>query len=129
MKRKLGSVRDTKGEWRTDAQGVADAFADFYANLYSSAQGPVGAIDAIRPQARPVARITAEEVEGQLKKMARGKAADRKGIVAEMLRFGGAGLLQVLADVFNDILVEEQMPPRVMERDSIDRAVQKRGCC
>ena len=48
--------------------------------------------------------MNAGEVAKQIKELKNGKAADEKGIIAEMLKHSGDGLPEVLADIFNDIL-------------------------
>ena len=58
-----------------------------------------------------VPRVEAEEVEKQLSKMARGKAADGAGIVAEMLKHGGPVLSALISDVFSDALDASREPP------------------
>ena len=42
VRQKLSSVRNGRGEFQTDRQGVVDAFADFYEELYSSRREGVG---------------------------------------------------------------------------------------
>ena len=59
-----------------------------------------------------VARLrTSEEIDNHVRKLKKGKAADSKGIVAEMFKVGGEYLKQVLADVFTSILVYGDEPP------------------
>mgnify|MGYP001211068250 CR=1 FL=1 len=95
VKRGLGSVKDKDGQLKTGRQEVADAFADFYEALYASrregaAQGGVSARTT-----KEVEKIDEEEVRAQLKKMASGKAADKGGVVAEMLKHGGGGVGEI----------------------------------
>ena len=56
-------------------------------------------------------RIDEEEVRAQLKKMASGKAADKGGVVAEMLKHGGEVLVELLTELFNDVLEEGRPLP------------------
>ena len=42
--------------------------------------------------------------------MAKKKAADSSGVVAEMLQHGGQGLLEFLSEIFNDVLMHEADP-------------------
>ena len=56
-------------------------------------------------------RVETDEVEKELSKMAKGKAADGAGIVAEMLKHGGQVLAVLMADVFTDVLEGRGEPP------------------
>ena len=55
--------------------------------------------------------ITPDEIGRALKKMAKRKAADHKGIVIEMLQQGGPLLKERIADLFTDILQADGMTP------------------
>ena len=48
--------------------------------------------------------ITANELRGQLQKTANGKSADSKGVVMELLKHSGDDFLEIVAQVFTDIL-------------------------
>eukprot|EP00973_Karenia_brevis_P078315 10874230-Karenia_brevis.AAC.1 len=43
-------------------------------------------------------------MEKQLRRMAKRKARDTNGVAAEMLQEGGTALVEVICDLFNDIL-------------------------
>ena len=48
--------------------------------------------------------ISAEEVKKQIKEHRNDKAADQKGIIAEIMKLCGENFIEVMADFFNDIL-------------------------
>ena len=56
-------------------------------------------------------QITADEVEIAFKRMAKKKAANKSGIVAEMLQYGSANLRTLIAEVFSEILRLERPAP------------------
>ena len=51
-----------------------------------------------------ILKVAIEEVVKQLKTMAGGKAKDDAGLVAEMLKGAGLGLLELIAEVFSDVM-------------------------
>eukprot|EP00973_Karenia_brevis_P015970 2183250-Karenia_brevis.AAC.1 len=89
---------------------MLDLFADFYGALYSTRRDFYSEA-WLRKETKAVAAFTAQEVEDQLKKMAKNKAADNHGIVVEMLQLGGPRLFEVLAMLFSDLLSPEAIMP------------------
>ena len=76
VKRGMGSVKGKNGELKTSRQEVADAFAEFYEALYASRREERKPLGVPARSQQEVEKITTEEVRKQLKRMARGKAAD-----------------------------------------------------
>ena len=112
-KMRLTSVVDKDGNVRSDRQGIVDVFADFYEDLYRAREGPAAGSDTDRRRDDTfiIPSVTAAEIGDHVTKLKKGKAADSKGIVAEMFKVGGEYLKQVLADVFTSILVHGDEPP------------------
>ena len=54
-----------------------------------------------------------------LKKMQRGKAADKYGLVVDLLKDSGATILTAIASIFNDILSKETMAPHKWKQSRI----------
>eukprot|EP00973_Karenia_brevis_P067221 9348272-Karenia_brevis.AAC.1 len=76
---------DKDGHLVNSQQDIMNVFADFYEELYRTRVDQ--AID-LSPDEEPwndIANISPEEVGKQLDEMRKGKAADRSGMVAEML--------------------------------------------
>ena len=48
--------------------------------------------------------MAADEVRKELKQLRSNKAADSKGLVAEMVKFGGDELAHAIADFFDGVL-------------------------
>ena len=71
----------------TDKRGIADVFADFYATLYRSRQDQAESVESetIRDQFIDVPPMTTTELKTHLRKMKTNRAADRSGVVVEML--------------------------------------------
>jgi hypothetical protein len=88
----IGSMRDAKGEVHTDRQQIANIFADFYEQLYAEMDALPGDDEELRT-VRDVRPVLVEEVRDQLKKMARDKSADSKGMVVELLQYSADGML------------------------------------
>jgi hypothetical protein len=100
----LTSVKDISGDIQTSRQGIVDAFASFYELLFT---GDVASDCGSAPTEFEGCRgepITAKEIEGQLKLMKPGKAADGAGVVAEMLKLAGEPTHAVIADLFNEVI-------------------------
>ena len=101
----IGTVKNSQGELQSDRQGIADVFADFYSDLYAC-RGATASADAMETASALCAAspITANELRGQLRKTANGKSADSKGVVMELLKHSGDDFLEIVAQVFTDIL-------------------------
>ena len=126
VKRKLGCVVDRSGKLQSGREGVVEAFAEFYADLYSSRKNEGSDMVAnLWVGVQEVPKVEVEEVEQQLKKMARRKAADGAGIVAEMLKDGGHTLYELLAEVFSDVLAARQDPPEYWKETRIKVLLKK----
>ena len=89
------------GTIKTERQEIANAFADFYENLYSWSQ-PTTETELELPDYIDI--ISAGEVAEQIKKLRRNKCADEICIVAEILAAGGEVLAQELATTFDDVI-------------------------
>ena len=113
-KNKIGSMRNENGEVMTDRQAIADVFGTFYEELYKERVVKEGGAMHCTPSpsGHAIPEITTGEVTRQLNKMSRRKACDSNGVVAELLKEGGAALHAILADVFNDILKPEMEVPK-----------------
>ena len=51
--------------------------------------------------------------------MKRGKASDRSGMAAELLKDGGQIVRQALAHVYNDVLLKDMIPPKEWKESRI----------
>jgi exonuclease III len=109
-KHRLTSVKDDVGDIKYDRQEIVDVFASFYESLYAK-RASVRKMEVPNTANNTIARITAEEIRKQLCQMKNGKSADTAGIVAEMIKVGGPRLQEILAAMFNDILLGQSVPP------------------
>ena len=110
-KHHLTTMRNSLGETVDDKQSLADVFADFYEKLYATRRPRYTDGGWSTMACEKVHLITPVEIEEQLHKMAKRKAGDQAGIVAEMLQLGGRHLHACSAEVSNDILDPESEPP------------------
>ena len=87
-----------------------DVFAEFYKDLYQSrgtSQFDFKAADS----ATALQDITPDEVIEGLRKMAKNEAADKAGIVVEMLQAGSGSLREVIAILFSEIRKGDRPTP------------------
>ena len=80
-------------------QEIADVFADFYQDLFAARSGGLEKKPWAEEDGKETEAMTSGEIRKQLKKMAKHKAADHKGLVVEMLQEGSNKLLELIADV------------------------------
>ena len=102
-----------------------DSFAEFYEVLYTSSAGCYVHYKSEEPLDE-IPEISAEEVLEQIKHLRSGKAADAKGIFAEMIKLSGATLAEILAEIFNDILMGRGEVPDVWKKNRL-RVLFKKG--
>ncbi len=87
-------------------------FADFYAELYQSIPTATSfKLATSRKHWDVLPAVTAEELMRQLQAMSKGKASDRQGLVIEMIQGGIALLLQLIANVFSELLEPDLQAP------------------
>ena len=112
----ISSVVDDEGIRRTERQDIADAFAKFYETLYREGhfvdEFDKSSSDTDEDAGEEVKPINKEEVRDSLRNMKNNKAMDSAGLVAEMIKNGGERLLEVLANFFNELLVQGHDPPK-----------------
>ena len=121
-KRCMGAVIDQVGNEKTDAQDIADVFADFFEALYQ------GAGDVFHTQAdmQEVEAVTIEEIRRQLSKMRARKATDDSGVAAELLIKASDQLIGTLASIFTSIFNPGSAIPDYWKSSSI-RVLFKKG--
>jgi hypothetical protein len=98
----IGGMIGSDGQLRSDRQQIADVFADFYEQLYGCRSNTDDVLTVADSADLPP--ITVAELQKQLKAMRNRKGADSRGIVAELLKHAGHPFLQLVADLFTDVL-------------------------
>ena len=106
----ITSMTDHTGKIRDSRQGIVDAFAHFYEELYGSRTAFVFN-DSRQTAAEDLSEITDGEIQTALKKMAKNRSGDRTGMVAEMLQEGSQQLRTVIAYMFTLVLRGEWVAP------------------
>eukprot|EP00973_Karenia_brevis_P047834 6639642-Karenia_brevis.AAC.1 len=96
----VASMLTKDGVEKTDVEDIAEVFADFFSELYSGE----GSDFPVRGSFAEVTPITPKEVRTQLKKMRNGKAADERGVIAELITNGSEELIRIIADLFTAVL-------------------------
>ena len=122
----INSVIDKEGKEVKEAENIADAFADFYESLYKDLAKEDLLKEFSEVNENEVEKITGHEVQVELKKMKKKKAADNAGIVSELLSEGSEKLFELLADIFTAILKPGAQVPRYWASSSI-RVLFKKG--
>ena len=97
----IHGILDTQGNLKTDRTEIGEVFAEFYEALFRGESG--SNTDEQKPFVQ-IPLVTTEEVEEELKAMKSGKAADCKGLVADVVKFAGNGVAKLLAKLFTDLL-------------------------
>ena len=111
-KQLIPSMTTSDGHTRHDRKDIADIFADFYEALYSQTEEPNHSMTTIDDHdERPIPLFTADELEIALKQLKNGRSKDTSGILAEMLKEGGATLLKTLLDLYNELLQPNKATP------------------
>ena len=101
----ITSATDTEGHTHTDRQSIADIFADFYAELYSSKFPRTSLQQAhTHENLSPIQPFTNNEVSAEIKNLKNNKTEGSDSIIAELTKHGGTKLVQILTDMFNEIL-------------------------
>ena len=103
-------MKDQQGSIKTEQKDIADVFADFYEELYSQSLPQGCEVDENKDEAIPAFAIT--ELESQICALKKGKARDRSGIVAEIVKNSGKELRSAVLDMFNEILSRDIIQPR-----------------
>ena len=105
----IAQMEDSKGNVVTNAQEIADVFADVYADLYNSTHDIA---DPAADHVRTILPFSMEELIGALRRLKAGKSKDLNGVVAEMLKHGGASLKLALLELFNDAIHPDAVHPQ-----------------
>eukprot|EP00973_Karenia_brevis_P042986 5951066-Karenia_brevis.AAC.1 len=96
----LVSIRGHDGDLKTSKIDIANAFAHFYEDLYSSRHvgDRMTANQNKSALGDDIECITSKEVEDELHKMAKNRSGDKAGIAAEMLKLGNENLRCIIAE-------------------------------
>ena len=101
-----------------DRKGIADIFADFYAELYQS-RHPDVVKDGAETDEEQIDEFTMAELDNVLKALKNKKAKDAKGVAAEMYKNSGHCLRRLLLHTLNDALGPHAVLPSEWRRNRI----------
>ena len=82
--------------------------AELLAEVYKSDAQVIAGFDS--DHSEPIDPIRKEEVVKAIKRMPRGKAADRQGVLLEMLLHAGDGVLECLVELYNQVVRDVVVP-------------------
>lgn len=119
----IHSIKNRSGQQLTSTPDILETFREFYASLYSSSNPRTSDIldylEEVFPQKKLSldhvhqldAPITPEEVAITIKKLKNNKAPGPDGYGGEFYKVYKDLLIQPLAELFNNILAGEELPP------------------
>lgn len=96
-----------------DRQSIADAFEDFYEQLYQSTRVETSRKDEGEPQD---STFTMKELQLAIRSLKKGRCKEQAGIVVEMLKHSGIKMKQLLLDLFKELLKAQAAPPAVWKQ-------------
>ena len=115
-KKLIVQMKDKNGNQQYSRRVIADIFADFYEQLYSSTQETE---QSEGTASVPVDPFTRAELVSAIKSLKSNRCQDTAGIKAEMLKTGGEVLVGVLLDLYNQILCGEMQAPKAWKHSVI----------
>ena len=107
----LTKMKNSVGDIVEDKKGMLDVFSEFYGELYKTWRDYNSNAKWMAGECDKVPAFTADEVEKAVMKLAKKKAGDQHGIVAEILHQGGKDLYEQLAILFTDVTDPESPVP------------------
>ena len=106
------------GKMESDRISIANIFADFYEQLYASRNASQANV-AYDDRSETIDPFTRGELVKSIKDLNSNRCADARGVKAEMLKYGGAKLVDVMLDLFNKVLLEKDEPPAAWKHSVI----------
>ena len=125
-KHMISSMKDCAGIIKTKKKDVANVFADFYEELYSRTNEQSSGVCEEGDMDHAIPCFSFNELESQIRALKRGKARDRSGIVAEMLKHSGASIKIAVLEMFNSILRRDTKHPTNWATTTISVIYKKR---
>ena len=124
-KHHITAVANQEGVLQEDPKSIADAFAAFYEQLYSSrVPGSSTNLEGVNKIEIPT--VTTDEIRNELKLMRKKKAADQAGLVVEMLQYGSDNLFRTISLLFTALLKGDGDPPDTW-KESLITVLFKKG--
>ena len=119
----IPSMNSSDGRTVRDRKGIADIFADFYESLYAQKEadiqhdmtGKQNTTDATSD----IPPFTPDELAKAMTQLRNGKASDKAGIIAEMLKGGGDKLHDALLNLYNEVIKRDATTPEQWKRAHI----------
>ena len=99
----ITQMKDENGQEKTDRTSIANVFADFYAELYKTRMPDNTLATEVAPCDTAVPPFTRPELLRQLRSLKGRRCKDTSGIIGEMLKNGGARLVDILLETYNKI--------------------------
>ena len=117
---------DSDGRTQSNRNSIANIFADFYEQLYSARHDLTTlSFDNFYRQDN-IDPLSRNELEKAIRDLNSNRCADSTGVKAEMLKCGGIKLVDMLLEVYNDVLIGKSEPPKAWKH-SIISVIYKSG--
>lgn len=126
----IKQLKDHLGKNVTNRQGIVKTATSFYKKLYESTTPDAEKklsqfVESLHEDDPPVPPILRSEVEAAVKNLKSGKSPGEEGIPNEYLKLGGSELVNHLTELFNKILITEEIPVQWLINDII--LIHKKG--
>ena len=102
-------MTDDDGHDKTDRQTIADIFATFYGKLYASRLTLHSS--ALWDSNAEIQKFSNSELKAAIQGLKNGCARDGAGVFAELIKNGGTILMDVLLDLYNEVISVNGSPP------------------
>ena len=129
----IPKIKNKVGEDVKTRQGIADAFAKFYEELYKGEEEQeenehecIEHEEVESSQKGKIAEFAKEEIEAAIHRLKKGKARDSSGVRAEQLKICSDETKEKIRHIFNDIAQQEDFIPKSWRKIRI-QVIHKKG--
>ena len=129
----IPKIKNKVGEDVKTRQGIADAFAKFYEELYKGEEEQeenehecIEHEEVDSSQKGKIAEFAKEEIEAAIHRLKKGKARDSSGVRAEQLKICSDETKEKIRHIFNDIAQQEDFIPKSWRKIRI-QVIHKKG--
>ena len=117
----ISHMRNAAGERVYHRTSIANVFADFYEQLYTTTRhtGIVETTLLGESDSPNIPPFQMEELITETKKLKKGRCKDGSGLIAEMIKSGGSVLASTLLDLYNEVIKPDASIPETWKRSTI----------
>lgn len=116
-KQQIIQLKEENGDIITDRSRILERIHEFYQDLYSSKENITE--DLTQKNDENVEDFTTREIEHAMQNMKNGKAPGPDNLTTDVLKCGGAVVIEALTKLFNKILRQKQQLPSVWNNANV----------